>query len=289
MQKSLKSFHIRALNVAQIILKRRILAIDGAGVADEPCTAPAPATELKASPTSLPTLRRLSADHGTTWIMPEGHPRPTEPTRQPQPRHGPSRTTTKPPHPQHQRKTLLMSTGRKANFLITRDSKGGSPGTARELVRTQNYADLNADLPYLIQASDTVKIPDNAILLMIGNTAELEAALAAASDNGILRIAPADPEKVSFVCRYVRMKISLTQNDTLIAIASTAYWNALGQALSPEWQPMGRQNADSVSLYSHPADPGNIDVQGTTNLPYMVRWIKDNDEVPTVDKIGRRL
>lgn len=121
-----------------------------------------------------------------------------------------------------------------AKFLVT-TKDASDPQEARRLLRkTEGYDTLaeaiNAGMGTM--DGDSFELPEGAVLLMIGNTEELQTAVAAATglsylysprsyDDGVWRY-DLDPY-------FVRMEISsfgpvTVQTDTLLAIGSKKYW-----------------------------------------------------------------
>jgi len=174
-----------------------------------------------------------------------------------------------------------MSNGVEANFVITRDTRAADPGDARYMLRTENrqitgleqYVGDNppptARVTYEFSA---LAIPDDAAVVMIGNTKELVDACAKAEGQGIARIET--QREMPLKLHYVRMEISAWQNDTLIIIGSQNYWAKLGGRPPDSWKELGGQDQEYVDLY---------------DLRDRVQWIKDHDAKPTVDKEGRPL
>jgi hypothetical protein len=177
-----------------------------------------------------------------------------------------------------------MSNGVEANFVITRDTRAADPGDARYMLRTENrqitgleqYVGNNppptARVTYDFPA---LEIPDDAAVVMIGNTQELVDACAKAEGQGIARIETL--REVPLKLHYVRMEISgfpTFQNDTLIIIGSQNYWAKFGGRPPDSWKELGGQDQDYVDLY---------------DLRARIQWIKDHDAKPSVDKEGRPL
>ena len=125
-----------------------------------------------------------------------------------------------------------MSATREANFLLTDDTRAGSPLTARHMLRKENdYRWIDDELRRDVRSatyddgSGTLTIPPNCVLLMIGNTDELADAVAAATRRGLRIIETSD--RSPLICYFIRIKVSSwsTQRDSLLAFASQAYWN----------------------------------------------------------------
>jgi hypothetical protein len=121
----------------------------------------------------------------------------------------------------------FFSSGREQNFLTTDDPRAGEPLTARYMLRKEGYdlRALDGSLPGTTHdpSSSTLRMPANYVLLMIGNTPELERAVTAARDSGINMIEADDGAPLK--CYFVRVKVSSLQTDSLLAIASQRYWN----------------------------------------------------------------
>jgi hypothetical protein len=182
-----------------------------------------------------------------------------------------------------------------ANFLITQDIRAAVPGGARHMLRSENRAIdqlhqyVGANPPPTARVdydrgAYRLTIPDDAAVVMIGNTPELEAALKQAFDNGTRSVHTIETTNGRPLRHhYVRMRISSWQNDTLLVIGSPDYWAKLGSRPPDSWKELGAQDRDYVSLLDRDSSD---DPNTTSNLRYMVQWIKAKDAEPTVDGDG---
>jgi hypothetical protein len=181
-----------------------------------------------------------------------------------------------------------------ANFLITQDRRAADPGDARYMLRTENrqitgldqYVGTNRpSTPAVTFDRGTLTIPDDTALVMIGNTQELLDACEEAARQGIVVIQ--STSDLPLKRHYVRMKISWSQNDTLIIIGSQRYWANVGRNPGAPWNDLDRQDRSSLWLYN----PDDVEGGGpiSSNLRYLIQWIKSNDAEPTLDKDGATL
>lgn len=93
--------------------------------------------------------------------------------------------------------------------------------------------------------ADSYLLPTDAVLLMIGNTPELTEEVDVAQ-NGFDRVIGEDWPQLE--CYYKRVNVSPVQNDTILAIGPTQYWDQVGrqQALNNGWTHL--QGYDSQSI-----------------------------------------
>jgi hypothetical protein len=163
-----------------------------------------------------------------------------------------------------------------AQFLLTIDDAPDRSKNAVQLVREMGERNLLDALPDPDRVTQSVYLPLNKVLLMIGTTSELEKACNEAYRGGAGFIT-SDDEKTAQTRWYVRVKAGLTRTDTLIALATARYWGA--SAPVDKWDELpGR-----ASYYCSLLDGGAVGrkLSETTNLLDMIRdckgvngWVK---------------
>jgi hypothetical protein len=139
-----------------------------------------------------------------------------------------------------------------AAFLITTDRAARDPKLARQLVRANDFSSLSASKSS--GAGDVTKgvlnIPEDAVLLMIGNTNELLTACEATlNSEGITRI---ETKQGHYLAGYfVRISVSPVQVDTLIAIGCAQdYWQQASPSAN-SWRPM-KHSTNTTAFYLQP-------------------------------------
>ncbi len=139
-----------------------------------------------------------------------------------------------------------------AAFLISTDGDARKPKLARQLVRANAFSSLSASTSSGSGdvAIGVLNIPEDAVLLMIGNTGELLTACeAAVNSEGITRI---ETKQGHYLAGYfVRISVSPVQNDTLIAVGCAEdYWQAASPTAN-SWRPM-KHSTNTTSFYLRP-------------------------------------
>lgn len=133
----------------------------------------------------------------------------------------------------------------KGAYMVT-TADVSDPDEARRLLRKTD--DGKATLLEAVQVMGELggqdyTLPSNAVLVMIGNTPEL---------NDEVDVAEQSFDRVTgdhwatLECYYKRMDVSLVQTDTILAIGPTGYWDRVGrqQALNNGWKRL--QDSDAI-------------------------------------------
>ena len=114
-----------------------------------------------------------------------------------------------------------------AAFMITRDTLGSDPNLTRQRLRAvgvETIAELDGGPGKIVSNEGYLRFPDDAVLLMIGNTPELLPACQAAADAGIVMIGTKNDHELYLL--FARIAVSpipiprIGQDDTIIAIGS---------------------------------------------------------------------
>ncbi len=145
-----------------------------------------------------------------------------------------------------------------AAFLITADQDARDPKLARKLVRANNFRSLSKSTSS--GAGDVtdgvLNVPEDAVLLMIGNTDELLAACAAAlNSDGINRIETGQGHYLAGY--FVRISVSpvpvplLGQVDTLLGIGCAQhYWQQFTPS-THSWRSV-KHSTSTTAFYLRP-------------------------------------
>ena len=179
-----------------------------------------------------------------------------------------------------------------AKFLVTTDS-AENPHTARTLLRKTD--DAHDNLTDALREGigqldgDSFDLPEGAVLLMIGNTQELQEAIAASGLSYIESASSNDPGvwRHNLTCYFVRMQISgfgplKGQTDTLLAIGSPKYWSGKDGYFSNDyWHQLADTRGDGAyRIYSG----RNATVDDGTSLQWMIQECKRQDDTGWLPK-----
>jgi hypothetical protein len=165
-------------------------------------------------------------------------------------------------------------------FVITRDDSVTDPKLARQMVRGTGVENLEGPtLGTVDRSQGYLRFPDDAVLLMIGNTQELLDACEEASDAGILMIGTSNDRSLTLL--FARIQVSLIQTDTLIAIGSDQSLppaHQLDQWKGVQWKGVtGGTDINYVTTRSDGEAPHQ-----TRALPVMIAEIKDRFNKPWI-------
>ena len=153
--------------------------------------------------------------------------------------------------------------------MITRDTIDGNPNLARQRLRSvgvETIAELDGGPGKIVSTEGYLRFPDDAVLLMIGNTPELLPACQAAADAGILMIGTEHDHELYLL--FARISVSLVQDDTILAIGSVK--GTMPAVQRDQWRGVtARPNITWVKTQSDDEDPHQ-----SRALPVIINEIK---------------
>jgi hypothetical protein len=156
-----------------------------------------------------------------------------------------------------------------AAFTITRDTIDSNPNLPRQRLRNvgvETIAELDGGPGKIVSTEGYLRFPDDAVLLMIGNTPELLAACQAAADAGILMIGTESDHELYLL--FARIDVSLVQDDTILAVGSVN--GTMPAPQRQQWRGVTvRPNITWVTTQSDGADPHQ-----SRALPVIINEIK---------------